>query len=459
MKANRLKSRLLFAVVSTLLLINVGAFHSSSLQWKEYSMISTISRTNRLLRLFGSPATTSRARSCCASFLSMNRNRLNDDDTGNTQTNANFKANNGAQFNIASLINSSISRASSTLSNKSASPIDTDLQSNETRERDEYQDKDGVVEATIVEQTTEKEEPPVPSPEQNRETKSTKEQRSYLDNPAVTPTALAHSLWLEVIRPDDTIIDATAGNGKDSLTLSKLLFSPSSLNSLDVDIDVDGTNDKIPAIGAQLISIDIQKSACDNTISLLRENLDPEIVENSVQVMHQSHAPMPSLPKESVGLICYNLGYLPGTSQEVKKAYTTQMMTTLYSLADSALLIRRGGLLSVMSYPGNGWKEHCAVSYFMEGMAMYTARDKDAWIKFVDAIPNDYRLEQDHMVLYKDSIVTVVDEDDITVRETVRMALDRVKQNGFENQTWRVFDHRPLGRPLSPILFSGMRIK
>ena len=51
------------------------------------------------------------------------------------------------------------------------------------------------------------------------------DKRTYLSNPNVTPTALAHSLWRETIIPGvDTVIDATCGNGKDSVALSEMLF-------------------------------------------------------------------------------------------------------------------------------------------------------------------------------------------------------------------------------------------
>lgn len=292
------------------------------------------------------------------------------------------------------------------------------------------------------------------------------DKRSYLANPAVTPTALAHNFWSQVIRPyEDTIIDATAGNGKDSLMLAQMLFPSSTSN----------TNDKSIAT-PRLICIDIQQRACENTKSLLEQNFPREIIQDHVEILHTSHAPLPSLPHESVGLICYNLGYLPGADKET---FQTQMMTTLYSLADAALLIRPGGLLSVMTYPGNGWKEHCAVNYFMEGMAMFTTRDVGGWRVFVENIPTDAVLEQRHIGLYggkantecgadgtvdgissdpaADSSVKRSDED--SIRQAVMLGLERVKGEGFEKQTWRVFDHRPLGRPLSPILFTGMRIK
>jgi len=41
----------------------------------------------------------------------------------------------------------------------------------------------------------------------------------------------------------------------------------------------------------------------------------------------------------------------------------------------------------------------------------------------------------------------------------VTRALERVVDEGAAGQTWRSFVHRPLGRPLSPVLVTATRIK
>jgi hypothetical protein len=43
----------------------------------------------------------------------------------------------------------------------------------------------------------------------------------------------------------------------------------------------------------QLISIDIHQKACEKTSQLLEDNLDPDIVQRYLQILHSSHAPMP----------------------------------------------------------------------------------------------------------------------------------------------------------------------
>ena len=257
------------------------------------------------------------------------------------------------------------------------------------------------------------------------------DKRTYLSNPNVTPTALAHSLWKETILPGvDTVIDATCGNGKDSVALAEMLF------------DRDDDNQKL--IQPELLCIDIQSRAGTNTTEALREVLDDDIFENNCRVLGgTSHAPLPQ-PRnsKSVGLICYNLGWLPGSSADDKSAFSTKMVTTMYSLTDAVLMLRVGGLLSVMTYPGTTPQEADAVKYFAEGLAALTTRDKAGWQGYVDAIPPDA----------DGSGAT-------TVRDSVRTSLERVVQNGDPKQTWRAYEHKPLGRPLSPILITAMRIK
>ena len=268
----------------------------------------------------------------------------------------------------------------------------------------------------------------------------------------MTPTALAHSLWSQVVQPyTDTVIDATCGNGKDTLILANLLFpSPNEINNESSSILT------IDQRRPQLIGIDIQRQACDNTKQLLTDNLPSSIVQNYIQILHSSHAPIPQ-PKsaESVGLICYNLGYLPGSGISNKQV-STKMITTIYSLADAALLIRVGGLISIMAYPGSSYLEYCSVNFFVEGLAMFTS--KDDWREYVDSIPDDKILLQTNK-----KNAQFDDEEDCdgqsSVRESVRVALERVISEGDLKQTWRVFDHRPMGRPMSPILFTAMRIK
>lgn len=337
---------------------------------------------------------------------------------------------------VGSLLQKTTSRAFRTLADNSAL-YDGDVEQNPTL--------NNVIEATISRGSStldEKDEIGSDSQEKSkgsfdREQSNNKkpiakheDKRTYLGNPSVTPTALAHSLWISTILPhQDTVIDATCGNGKDCLALAKMLFPDNDAASSDQDAK------------PQLIGIDIQSRAIANTQRSLLSSLPSELYYNHVSILEQSHEHLMNVPADtqSVGLVCYNLGYLPGGSTYNYKETQTQTQTTLNSITDASLLLRVGGLLSVMTYPGSNLEESRAVEHFAEGLAMLTTRDVGGWRGYVDGIP-EY-------------------DDGGNVREIVSRALERVVAEGSKKQTWRVFLHKPLGRPLSPVLVTAMRIK
>ena len=198
---------------------------------------------------------------------------------------------------------------------------------------------------------------------------------NYLSNPTITPTALAHSLWNTVVRPyDDVVIDATCGNGKDAVALAHMLFPPCHTSS--------GTSD---TSAPRLICIDVQSRASRNTVSSLRSVLPRELYDDCIEVRHESHTPLLPLhdgPQSAsvvgrVGLACYNLGYLPSSSSDDDDGgpvITTWTETTIHSLTDATLLLRRGGLLSVLTYHSTCPHEAEVVRLFCEGLALFTTR-------------------------------------------------------------------------------------
>ena len=269
------------------------------------------------------------------------------------------------------------------------------------------------------------------------------DKRTYLNNPCVTPTALAHSLWKSAIIPyQDSIIDATCGNGKDSLALARML--------------IPGEHDTNSSFHPHLIGIDIQPRAIANTQRSLLSALPDHIYYNHVTLLQRSHEHLLDVilaredgKKQEVGLVCYNLGYLPGgqASNNNYKEWKTQTETTLNSITDAASILRVGGLLSVMTYPGSNLEESLAVEHFVEGLAMLTTRDEGGWRGYLASIP-DYPSQEGF------------DGDaDGRIRSVVTHSIERVAVLGSPKQTWRSFVHKPIGRPMSPILVTAHRIK
>lgn len=139
---------------------------------------------------------------------------------------------------------------------------------------------------------------------------------------------LAHYYWSKLIEKGDTVIDATCGNGHDTVKLCQLALSHDM---------------------GQVYAFDIQAEAIDSAKRHLSVHLSSDL-QKRIEFQLRSHATFPeSLKMNSVKLIAYNLGYLPGGD----KTKTTQHTTTLQSLQKAAYLIAPSGAICVTCYPGH----------------------------------------------------------------------------------------------------------
>ncbi len=145
---------------------------------------------------------------------------------------------------------------------------------------------------------------------------------------------LAKAYWKGFLRPADVAIDATCGNGHDTLFLSEF---------------------------CSVIGLDIQNQAIQNTEALLEQH-------QRRAVLHRlSHAQIDELPlPHPPRLIVYNLGYLPGGD----KSITTNTSSTLKSVKKGLELLAHDGALSITCYPGHdeGQKEEKALEEWAAGL-------------------------------------------------------------------------------------------
>lgn len=127
----------------------------------------------------------------------------------------------------------------------------------------------------------------------------------------------------------------------------------------------------------RLLCIDIQEMAIESTKWRLAE-YNPLALVSNVQMFQGNfkHFP-PEILEDSVKLIVYNLGYLPGGD----KTLTTKTEDTIPSIEKSLKFLVVGGLLSVMCYPGHeeGARETKAVKEYLEKL------DSEVWRVFVHA--------------------------------------------------------------------------
>jgi hypothetical protein len=242
----------------------------------------------------------------------------------------------------------------------------------------------------------------------------------YSGSPAIANTALAHTLWASVLRPyQDSAIDATCGNGHDSLHLARILFPP--------------LRDTKDPFTSELLCVDIQQMACENTTMTLSNELPTEVMEQHVKVLHCSHTPLPKpTSTSSVGLVVYNLGWLPNSN----KNCITDVESTIASLVDAFLMVRIKGMVSVMTYPKTNPDEDAAARALLECMALLSSRIQ-SW--------HDYL------------------EDSCNLSDPIKLlvstAMERVVELGDRRQTWRVSEHKKLGMDRAPVLFTATRIK
>jgi ubiquinone/menaquinone biosynthesis C-methylase UbiE len=118
----------------------------------------------------------------------------------------------------------------------------------------------------------------------------------------------------------------------------------------------------------KVLAFDIQEAAIAST----REMLADTGFSARVQLIHASHGTMEShAASGSVAVVMFNLGYLPGEDH----ALTTQSQETLAALGAAGRVLKPGGVLSVVCYPGHpaGAVEAEAVEAWLAG------KTEDGW--------------------------------------------------------------------------------
>jgi tRNA A58 N-methylase Trm61 len=137
------------------------------------------------------------------------------------------------------------------------------------------------------------------------------------------PTQLAQILLRNSIHEGDIVIDSTAGNGHDTVFLAECV-----------------------GLNGRVLAFDIQESAIRSAkAAVIAANLG-----DRVEFHQLSHAKMAEHAEHgSVAAIMFNLGYLPGNDHH----FTTQTEETLTAMAVATDLLKPGGILSVVCYPGH----------------------------------------------------------------------------------------------------------
>ena len=155
------------------------------------------------------------------------------------------------------------------------------------------------------------------------------------------PLEMAHDFLAQVITQEDIVVDATMGNGHDTLFLAKL--------------------------AKQVYAFDIQEQALEKTSQRLQE-----AGLTNAELVLQGHETVDQFVREVKAAI-FNLGYLPSAD----KSIITQPQTTLDALDKLCHMLVKGGRIAIMIYYGHegGDIERDAVMDFVSQLPQqeYTA--------------------------------------------------------------------------------------
>ncbi|KAH9617363.1 hypothetical protein KSS87_016204 [Heliosperma pusillum] len=162
-------------------------------------------------------------------------------------------------------------------------------------------------------------------------------------------TEVAHLLWKDVVKKGDIVVDATCGNGYDTLALAKLV------------IDTNNTNT------GSVYALDLQQHAINATSRFLQSSLNP--LEEGDGIGQKAGAAAVGWCGDSRGgggLVAFNLGYLPGGDKKI----ITKSDTTLQALKAAKEILLPGGVISVIAYVGHpgGREEYEIVQDFASGL-------------------------------------------------------------------------------------------
>ena len=153
----------------------------------------------------------------------------------------------------------------------------------------------------------------------------------------------AQTLLKMSVSEGDIAVDATAGNGHDTLFLANLV----------------GDNGYVYAF-------DVQKEAVDATLHRLLDNA----LEHRAIVLKDGHENVAKYVTKPISAAIFNLGYLPGGNHEI----VTKPNTTIQSIESLLKLLKVGGMIVLVIYHGH------------EG----GKKERDEVIQFVSDLPQKY---------------------------------------------------------------------
>lgn len=155
----------------------------------------------------------------------------------------------------------------------------------------------------------------------------------------INTISISRDIFKSYIKEGAIVLDATVGNGNDTLDLARHV----------------GNKGKV-------YGFDIQSIAMENTRKLLSENSQFD----NVILINDDHVNIDKYIDEPLDLAIYNLGYLPKGDKNLK----TNAHSTIISVSKALDLLRENGILIIISYIGHpgGLEEKEALENMLIGL-------------------------------------------------------------------------------------------
>ncbi len=132
-----------------------------------------------------------------------------------------------------------------------------------------------------------------------------------------------NKIFLEkVVNKGDVVIDATMGNGYDTVYLGNLVGE-----------------------GGKVYAFDVQEEAIKST----RKKVERDNMTDRVELILDGHENLDKYVDEEVACVVFNLGYLP----RAKHVVITKPDTTLQAIKKSLNLLKPNGVISIAAYIGH----------------------------------------------------------------------------------------------------------
>ncbi len=132
----------------------------------------------------------------------------------------------------------------------------------------------------------------------------------------------AHEMLADALGDGCVAVDATMGNGHDTLFLCSLVGEK-----------------------GLVYAFDVQPEALEST----KKRLEDHNMASRARLILDGHQNMLAHLEGQADAVMFNLGWLPGGDKSV----TTRVETTIAAVNAAAKLIKRGGLITICAYPGH----------------------------------------------------------------------------------------------------------